>query len=96
MPIRVRNSKTSTLPSLCPNKVTSPAVGCISVASNLSKVDLPAPFGPRITHRSPSDKVKEIGPKISLPERVTTTFVKEATCVIGWQDYPKRCPKIAL
>jgi len=61
-------------------------------------VDFPAPFGPRITQRSPSERVNETGPRISLPERATMAFEMDATCAIGWQDYLRaisKCPKIA-
>ena len=78
-PILVRSSKTSTLPKVLPSKSILPWVGKISVAKSFKRVDLPAPFGPKTTQRSPSEIVNEIGPKISLPERFTLAFSIDAT-----------------
>src|SRR5688500_8056024 len=50
-PIRGRSSKTPTAPRVSPSSRTSPRVGCIWAAASCSSVVLPAPFGPRITHR---------------------------------------------
>jgi hypothetical protein len=41
-----------------------PLLGKILAAKTPSSVDLPAPFGPRITHRSPVEIRSESGPKI--------------------------------
>jgi hypothetical protein len=44
------------------------------VARMLSNVDLPAPFGPKITQRSPGEIAKVTGPKIVRGPRVTLTL----------------------
>ena len=43
-------------------------------ASNFNKVDLPAPFGPSITQRSPSDTEKSMGPRMMRSPRRTETL----------------------
>ena len=53
-PTRVRSSATSTRPSRSPSTRTVPRVGCSRAAARLSRVVLPAPLGPRTTHRSSS------------------------------------------
>ena len=50
-PMRGRSSNTSVRPRVSPSTVTVPDVGCISVSASWSSVVLPAPLGPRITHR---------------------------------------------
>jgi hypothetical protein len=72
-PIRVRNSKRSTLPISLSNTTIVPDVGKDLVARILSRVDLPAPFGPKITQRSPGDIANVTGPRIVRGPRVTLT-----------------------
>jgi hypothetical protein len=50
-----------------------PEVGNVRVARRLSRVDFPAPFGPKITQRCPGRIEKVIGPKIVRGPRRTLT-----------------------
>ena len=73
-PMRGRRSNTSTAPRVSSRISTSPLVGCRRAAAIESRVDLPAPLGPRTTQRSPSFTVQETSLRILRPPRITETF----------------------
>ena len=56
--MRVRSLNTSYLPSWWPRMNTRPSEGKVRVASMPTAVDLPMPFGPNSTQRSPALMVR--------------------------------------
>src|SRR5690606_16732402 len=72
-PIRVRSSLRSVRPMRSPSVHTSPDVGCTRPTIRLSSVVLPAPLGPRMTHRS-SGATRHVRSRSSgTPDRSTLT-----------------------
>jgi predicted NBD/HSP70 family sugar kinase len=73
MPMRVRSSLTSTRPSRSPSTQACPREGCRRADARLSRVVLPAPLGPRITHRSSSSTCQDRLRTRKFPDRITLT-----------------------
>jgi hypothetical protein len=72
-PIRGRRSKTSTAPSTSPRTPATPALGWIWADATCISVVLPAPLGPRMTHRSSSSTVQSISSiRVASPRRTVT------------------------
>src|SRR5665648_630525 len=78
-PTRGRRSKTSTAPSRDPSTVAVPEVGCIRPEAICSSVVLPAPLGPRTTHRCPSATVHDTESRIVVPPRRMVTSRRSST-----------------
>ena len=87
--MRVRRSHTSTFPICFSSKKTVPDVGNILVANICRRVDLPAPLGPRTTHRSPGEITKFSGPNMFFWPRRTETSRSSKTrlLLIGDKRY---------
>ena len=76
-PIRVRSSNTSTRPIRAPRTSTTPRVGWMSAAASRSSVVLPAPLGPRTTHRSSSSTVQSTeSSNVVSPRRTVTPSIR--------------------
>ena len=73
IPMRVRSSDKSVRPISLSRRRTFPRVGKIRVAKICRSVDLPAPLGPRTTHRSLPRIAKVSGPRIVRSPRTTET-----------------------
>ncbi|MPN35346.1 hypothetical protein SDC9_182844 [bioreactor metagenome] len=96
--MRGRSSKTSTAPRYSPSTSTTPVVGCIWVLSRASKVVLPAPLGPMITHRSPSSTLKFTSCSRRAVPRRTLTPANSATATMPQTlpFHPHRYPTCPL
>ena len=62
-----------------PNTRTVPSLGLMRPSKVLSKVDLPAPFGPSITMNSPSFTVMLMSSKMVRPPRRIRTCSNSTT-----------------
>src|ERR1035437_10143461 len=80
--IRGRSSNTSTAPRTSPRTPATPVVGWIRPAASCSRVVLPAPFGPRMTHRWPSSPSQVMSFISVLPSRTTLTPANSRTSLM--------------
>src|SRR3546814_2159084 len=68
----------------------TPAVGCICADATCIKVVLPAPLGPRITHRSSSSTVQVMSLRSVACPRRTVTPANSSTAVMHAPYRPGR------
>src|SRR5688500_18202663 len=90
--MRGRSSKTSVRPRVSSRMPALPLLGCRRAAATCRRVVLPAPFGPRITQRSPSlTSQSTLSSRVFLP-RTTLTEANSRTSLIGVDTRTKKRP----